>query len=34
MDKGVWQVSIYKTLVLGMTEGRRRRGSIEDEMVG
>ena len=34
MDKGVWQVSIYKTLVLGMTEGRRRRGSIGDEMVG
>ena len=34
MDRGVWWVSIYKTLMLGMTEGRRRRGSIEDEMVG
>ena len=34
MDRGVWEVSIYKTLMLGMIEGRRRRGSVEDEMVG
>ena len=26
--------SLEKTLMLGKTEGRRRRGSIEDEVVG
>jgi len=26
--------SLEKTLILGKTEGRRRRGMIEDEMVG
>ena len=26
--------SLEKTLMLGMTEGRKRRGTTEDEMVG